>query len=355
MKKFLIINPFGIGDCLFTTPVIKAIKEKYPDCFIAYWCNQRVGDLLKNNQKINLVISLSRGDLKKIFAVSFFEGMKAFFDLINKIRRERFDVCLDFSLDYRYGIITKLLGIKTRIGFNYKNRGFFLTHKSKINGYDSKHMVDYYLELLNYLDIKPFNPSLELSVSEKSLIRMQRVFQQAGLSENDFIVGIAPGAGASWGKSALLKHWPAIKYAQLAEKLVSELGAKVVILGDLSDVGTAEMISGMMKNKPLDLTGKTSLGDFAAAVKNLDILVTNDGGPLHVAVALGVKTVSLFGPVDELIYGPYPVSPKNIVIKKDLVCRPCYKNFRMPVCQHDRECIKTIEVEEVLSAIRRMK
>ncbi|MBI4708394.1 MAG: glycosyltransferase family 9 protein [Candidatus Omnitrophica bacterium] len=184
---------------------------------------------------------------------------------------------------------------------------------------------------------------------------MKHVFEAAGFSENDFIVGIAPGAGASWGKDAKFKHWPAIKYAQLAEKLSLDLGAKIVILGDSSDMPIGEMIFGMMKNKPLDLTGKTSLGDFAAAIKNLNILVTNDGGPLHVAVALGINTVSLFGPVDDLTYGPYPASSKHVVIKKDLACRPCYKNFRMPLCQFDRECIKSIEVDDVFTMIRRMK
>ena len=87
MKKYLIINPFGIGDVLFTAPVISALKEKYPGCFIGYWCNERVEDLLRSNLKIDRVFALSRGDIKRIYKNSPLKRLRALFRLINKIRK----------------------------------------------------------------------------------------------------------------------------------------------------------------------------------------------------------------------------------------------------------------------------
>ena len=118
MEKFLIINPFGIGDVLFTIPVIRALKEKYPGSFIGYWCNERVSRLLKNDPDINKVFDLSRGDVKRLY-----KGLKrsaVLFGLVGRIRKERFNAAFDFSLDSRYGLWSKLAGIRKRIGFNYK-------------------------------------------------------------------------------------------------------------------------------------------------------------------------------------------------------------------------------------------
>jgi len=106
-----------------------------------------------------------------------------------------------------------------------------------------------------------------------------------------------------------------------------------------------------MRNKPIDLTGKTSLDILPAVIKNCNLLITNDGGPMHMAVALGVRSVSVFGPVSELVYGPYPEKRNHVVLKWDMSCRPCYKNFRMPVCENDRECLRQVSVDAVFDAV----
>jgi len=108
----------------------------------------------------------------------------------------------------------------------------------------------------------------------------------------------------------------------------------------------------VMRNKPIDLTGKTGLEILPGIIKNCNLVITNDGGPMHMAVALGVKTVSIFGPVSELVYGPFPSLNKHVVLKWDMACRPCYKNFRLPICDKDRECLKQVSVDEVFAASR---
>ncbi len=353
-KKVLIINPFGIGDLLFTTPLIKAIKEKYPDSFIGYWCNLRVKPLVLSGFGVNKIFALSRGDIKKLYQDSFLSGFLNSLKLAFSLRKERFDICFDFSLDYRYSLFSKLIGIKRRVGFNYKGRGRFLTESIDLDGYQDKHVVEYYLDLLRWFKLEPKDKFLALSVPMASEIKAKNILSLACLEEDDLIIGIAPGAGGSWGKDAGYKHWPAIKFAQVADRLASEFRAKIVLIGDDSENSIADVIVNAMRNKAINLVGKVGLDLLPAVIKNFDLFITNDGGPMHIAVALGVKTVSIFGPVSEVVYGPYPGDKNHLVLKWDLECRPCYNNFRLPICVKDKECLKAITVDSVFLAAAKL-
>ena len=383
MNKFLIINPFGIGDVLFTTPVISAIKDRLPDSFIGYWCNERVGDLLRDNLKIDRVFALSRGDIKRIYKYSPLKRLTALFKLINEIRKEGFDIAFDFSLDGRYGLWSKLAGIKKRIGLDYKNRGRFLTDKIDLKGYSGRHVVEYYFDLLKFIGIKTSSPGLDavnkgrisrgcapysLEVSEENRIKARSILKEYGVVVTDLLIGVARGGGASWGKAALYKQWPAEKFAELASKLVKDLSAKIILLGSADEKPIAEIVKKRGQTQAahdrrdgsdpifpiVDLTGKLNLKELAAVISELKLLICNDGGPLHMAVALGVKTLSMFGPVDEKIYGPYPSNEKHVVIKKDLPCRPCYKDFRFTGCSNHRRCLEDITIEEVYGQVKEL-
>lgn len=351
MEKFLIINPFGIGDVLFTTPVIRVLKEKYPGSFIGYWCNERVSGLLKSNPDIDKAFNLSRGDIKRVY-----KGLKRVLvlsKLIWEIRKERFGVTFDFSLDSRYGLWSKLAGIKRRIGFDYKGRGRFLTDKIKLEGYSDRHVVEYYTDLLKFIGIEPGNKALKLTVSGENSIKAKKTLSESGIKSSMPVVGIAMGGGASWGRDAIYKQWPAKKFGQLADKIVKDLNAKVFLLGSADEKPLADVVKGKNDSANIvDLTGKLSLEELAAMIKELKVLVCNDGGPLHMAVALGINTVSIFGPVDERVYGPYPSSEKHIVIKKDISCRACYKNFRFNGCFNNRRCLEDINVDEVYEKVK---
>lgn len=348
--KILIINPFGIGDVLFTTPLIRAIRQSYPDSFIGFWSNLRTKPILEGDAQINKVFALSRGDLKKIYRESIFKGLRLSGEAAWRIKKENFDICLDFSLDHRYSLFSKIIGIKKRFGFNYKNRGRFLTGCIDLTGYQNKHVVEYYLELLKFLKLNASDKSLRLAVSGENELKARNIFASCGVEENSLVVGIVPGGGGSWGKDAVIKHWPALRFAQVADRLFTELKAKILILGDESERQIAEVITRAMRNKPVDLTGKIGLEVLPAIIKNCGLLITNDGGPMHMAAALGVKSVSVFGPVSELVYGPFPVSGRHLVLKADIDCRPCYNNFRLASCSRDKECLKQVSVEAVFAA-----
>ena len=269
------------------------------------------------------------------------------------IGKEKFDIVLDFSLDHRYGLITLLAGIKKRIGFDYKNRGKFLTDKVPLKGYTDRHVVDYYRELLKPLGLGSEIYNLEFPATEMGIQKIKNLLSSRGIKDSDLLIGIFPGGGASWGSDAGTRHWPALKFAQLADLLIQECQVKIVILGDKTERALADRVKDAMKNESIDLVGLVELEDLSALLRNLKLLVSNDGGPLHMAVASGIKTVSVFGPVDDLVYGAYPPGADHFIVKSSLDCRPCYKNFRLHVCDKDRECLKSISVEEVFAAARK--
>lgn len=354
MKRILIINPFGIGDVLFTTPLVKSLKRSMPDCFIAYWCNERVEAVLKSNPYINKIIALSRGDLKKIAKKSKLKGLSRFFCLLGTLKKQNFDTCFDLSLDHRYSLIVKLLGVKKRVGLNYKNRGRLLTDKINVSGYDTKHVIEYYLDLLRMVNIEPYDNNMDLLISINDKKRALERLTNLGIKKEDILIGISCAGGESWGENAEYKHWPAVRFAELADKIIDIFKAKIIILGDSQEQNIARQLIDAMRNKPIDLSGKTDINELCAIIENLNLLITNDGGPLHIAVALKRKTVSFFGPVDPRVYGPNPIGINNIVMYKGLDCSPCYRNFRLEGCLRNKECLEKINVEEAFKAVSKL-
>lgn len=353
-KRILIINPFGIGDVLFTTPIIHSLKDVFPEVKIGYLCNRRTAPILKNNPYIDYVFVYERDEFEKIRKKTIFLWFKKILTFITELKRAHFDLALDLSLNSQYGFFCWVAGISERLGYNFKGRGLFLTKKIPLLGFRDKHIVHYYAELLKYLGVELKYRKLELYLKGEDIKRIEDILEKEGLGLVTLFVGIIPGAGGSWGKDAYLKHWPIENFALLADKLVENQNAKIIIMGDSSEREIAQGITSRMRYKALDLTGKTSLGELAALLSKMHIVVTNDGGPLHIAVALGIKTVSIFGPVNEKVYGPYSTNDNYAVVRKNLPCQPCYQDFRMPKCERDRECINSINVEEVYNQINRL-
>jgi len=351
--KILIINPFGIGDVLFTTPLISNIKYHDPQGFIGYLGNRRTAEFLDGYPKIDKVFVYERDEYHRLYKDSKRDFFIKFFQALAEIRRERFDVVLDLSLNGYAGFLMWLAGIKRRVGFHYKNRSLFLTTRIPLKGYEDRHVVEYYLSLLKELGMEIQMTRLEFPIKPEDSQWVDQLLHREGIGPQDVVIGLVPGGGASWGKDAVYKQWAPQKYAKLADKMIEKFPAKIILLGDQNDSDLCRRIQGLIKGFCVDCSGRTTLGQFAALLKRCLLNVVNDGGPLHVAVAAGAKTVSIFGPVDETVYGPYPPADTNqvhTVVKKNLACRPCYRRFRRAECDHI-SCLHSIAVEDVLEKV----
>ena len=149
----LIVNPFGIGDVLFTTPLVRAVREAFPQSIIGYLCNRRTEPILRTNPHLDRLFVYEKDEVVALWRRSPWQGAAQMFGLLRRVLRERFDLVIDLSLGERYGFILKLLGVPRRIGFDFRNRGRFLSDRLSIDGYTDAHVVEYYRRLLRFLGI----------------------------------------------------------------------------------------------------------------------------------------------------------------------------------------------------------
>jgi heptosyltransferase II len=352
IRSILVINPFGIGDVLFSTPLLRNLRLNFPDVKIHYLCNKRSAPLARTHPLISGVFIYERDEFFAESKKSFFAGLRKHYRFIRQLRQEKIDCCLDLSLNTKFGFFAFLAGIKKRYGLDYKKRGSFLTHKLQITGFNDKHVADYYLDVLRMLDVPVQRCNLEVYTDPASDAWGQNFLKENKITDKDLIIGVAPCGGDAFGKDNQLKRWPAEKFSQLIDRLVKTYGAKIFIFAGPKEKTDVQLIIGSLENKTgvFDFSD-CSLEKTVSLVKRSDLFISNDTGLLRFADGLNKKIVALYGPIDEKVYGPYLADERSIVVTKNLPCRPCYHNFRLKHCERNRECLKSISVDEVLTAV----
>jgi len=350
--KILIANPFGIGDVLFTTPVIANIRRQFPKSKIAYIANKRVAPLLNKDPRLYKVFIYEKDELKGLWQQSKCLCVKEIRQLLADIKSEEFDCVLDFSLAGEFAFLFWLAGIKKRIGYDYKKRAKFLNKKIPLKGFVGKHVIEHHLRLLKFLNITPKEKNMEIFLSEQEKKKAIDYLKSRDISMQDKIVAVIPGGGASWGGESHRKHYSIKQFAAVCDRLIEETNARIIILGDSKEKPLLGELTKGMKQKPSLITSSLSLREFAAVLSCCKLILCNDGGPLHIGVALGISTVSIFGPVDSKVYGPYPPMKKHTAMSIDIECRPCYKNFKVPQCKNKR-CLEELNPNEVFNICKK--
>lgn len=357
-KNILIINPFGVGDVLFSTPLVSVLKGKYLRCNIAYICNIRTKDILDTNPDVDEVIVFERGEYRQLWRKSKPQAIKKFFKFWKEIGARKFDMVLDLSLGKEFAFLCWLVGIKDRRGFNYKGRARFLTRRIAFNGFNDKPVAEYYLDLL--FKAKPWTVQglalnrLTLVVTDEDNSYIDDFLKRSGVKEDDLLVGIAPGGGISFGKKDQdRRRWPAKRFAELADRIARDFKAKIVLIWGPGEEELVREIAGLMKEFKL-VAPATSIRQMAALCKCCKVVICSEGGPLHIASSQKVRTISIFGPVDEKVYGPYPPGERNVVVSSGAECRPCYKRFRLPEC-NTKVCLEDVSVNDMFEAFRNLR
>jgi len=348
-KNILVINTFGIGDVLFSTPMVRTLKENIPEARIDFMCNERCQYLMRSNRNINDIIVFEKDRYREALKRSKIEFAKEIFRFAKRIKKSKYDLAIDLSLGYQISLLLKLLGIKKRIGFNYRNRGRFLTSKLDMNGFNDKHVVESYLDILSLIGISDGSgKNLELSLPPE-FAKWADDFKTKNKLTAQRLIGIAPGGGKSWGRYSIYRRWDPRSFSYVAKKLSEkEKNFFFLLFGSEEERLLCHEIEEGLGMGYINLCGTLSLPKSIALIKQCELLLCNDGGILHIGVSQGVKTISIFGPVDDKVYGPYPASDKHKVINAEgIECRPCYKNFKHKMCEtHD--CLKKINPDDVL-------
>jgi lipopolysaccharide heptosyltransferase II len=355
-NSIMIINPYGIGDVLFSTPLIRNLHEAYPQAKIFYLSNQRTEFVLRDNPLIDKIFVYDRDAFVRTRRTSILKWIKKHLELLSEIRRERVELAVDLSLNSFFGIIALVAGIKTRVGLDYHKRGKFLTKKRLLEGFDDKHVAEYYLDLLGTMGLPLRKTGLEIYTNVRSREWADKLVRNHCPPSSGPLIGIAPLGGETWGKHAFRKRWPAAHFAGLIDKIIDKYNAKILIYGGAKDEKELmDIISKVKNRKACHMLVGYSFEQVIASIDKCDLFISNDTGLLRFADALGKKIIAFFGPVDEKVYGMFPFDQqRHIYMKKDLPCRPCYKRFRLGPCDNDIACLKEVTVDDTMLAVEKL-
>lgn len=331
--RILIVEVNWLGDVLFSTPAIKALRKKFPESFISCLIIPRVKEVLEGNPDINELIIYDEEGRHK-----FLPGK---LKLISRLRKEKFDLAILFHRSFTRALLTYLAGIPRRAGYSTAKRRFLLTEPLPMPEKDSLHRVDHYLHIASHLGCDGQDRFYEFFPNEDDERFALDFILAQGVSAGDFVICLNPGG--NW----LPKRWPKEYFAVLADKLINEHKAKVIFTGSKNDTGLIVEIAAQMSSKPIIAAGKTNLKQLAGIFKRADLVISGDSGPLHIAASVGANVIGLFGPTSTWVTGPLGEG-KIVIIRGEIDCKiPCYDKD----CE-DNRCMKAITPEEVVEKIK---
>lgn len=348
--RTLIVNPFGIGDVLFSLPLAQAIRQADPGGFLGYLSNRRTAELLTVWKELDWSAVFEKEEFRAAWRRSRKEGLSHLRQIVAELRQRQFDTLVDLSLGWHCGLAGLFARIPKRVGFDFRNRGRFLTHRLRTRGFHSQPIAEYYLDLLPLIGLpRPARTDVRLELPDSSRNQAADCLRQRGVPEGR-LIGIVPGGGASWGPHALFKQWAPERFAEAADALADRAGgAAVLIFGDAGEsVLCGKVAAAMRSQRPKTQVHVSSLLTLAGLLQRCSLVVGNDSGPMHLAAVVGTPTVSIFGPVDPSVYGPFSHRSAHRVVTQGLVCQPCYQGFRFPPCPWDNRCLKQLAPERML-------
>lgn len=337
IRNLLIRSTNWIGDAVMTTPAIRAIRKRFPNSHVSLLAKPWVMPVFENSEHIDrLLIYDDKGRHKGIFGK---------FRLARDLKKYHFDAAILLQNAFEAALITFLAKIPLRVGYNTDVRQLLLTHAvSCTDEIKKQHQTDYYLNIIRGIGMKEDNRALYLELNQRDRLRAEKTLLEQHLSLDDKIVGINPGA--TYGPA---KQWPLDRYAHLADKIQAFTGGRIIIFGGPNDRKLGKKISQKMQHRPIDLSGKTSLGEAMALIERCDLFITNDSGLMHVAAALDVPLIAVFGSTNSITTGP--LSQNSRIVQVPLECSPCLR----PECPKGHlNCMDQISVEMVFSGVKDM-
>ncbi len=332
LKKILIIRLSAMGDVLLTTPLIRRLKQQFPDCEIDFLVKEAYATLIKDNPSLHYTWTLYSE-----------KGLWGFVHLCRQIQKKKYDGIIDLQVNVRSFMIRIFSQAKKRVRYKtWRGRRFLLVH-FHWNIYKICLPVPLrFLRAVVSWGVKDDGLGLELFVNEETKSIVRSHLAERGIHTKDRIIVFAPGA------SKMTKRWPSENFACLGN-IFFKMNYRIVLVGGHQDRDVCKDIEGAMKTTPENFTGQLSLQETAALINESALLITNDTGVMHMGAALKKPIVAIFGPTTHHL-GFAPFRTQSIVIEKSLPCRPCsYHGTDVCPKGHFR-CMKDIHVKHVLQA-----
>ena len=330
-EKILIRGPNWVGDAVLAIPAMKAVREHFPHAEITLLVRPWVAGLFTSAPFID-----------KLWSEEKPSGLSDWTRLTIRIRDRRFDLALLFPNSFESALMMFLSGVPRRIGYASDARRWMLTN-SIVPSETPRHQVQYYLDIVKIVTTSTEAPSIEIEATNEERANARKLLMTEGISSGAPFLVLNPGA--AYGSA---KRWHEDRFADVADRLGRELNLRVVLIGSQTEGSIAEEIRRRMKAPAVVLNGKTSLGTLIGVLAESSLMITNDSGPMHVAAALGVPTVAIFGSTDARVTGP--CGRRTRVVKHAVECSPCL----LRECPIDHRCMMGVTVEDVCKAAKEL-
>lgn len=331
--RLLIRATNWVGDAIMALPALQVARKRFGDAHIAILALPYVAQIYEGQGIADELIAYDR---KGAHA-----GMRGREKLAAMLKEKRFDAALLLQNAFDAAWVAWRAGIPQRIGYNRDGRGMLLTKAIRVPkaGEIPAHEKFYYLELLRragWLDALPDVPEITLHVKAQDAKRAEEKLRYLGARAG--ATRIAVGAGASYGSA---KCWPPERFAKALRRLQKERDADVILFGTPTESEVSSAIQAGLNQPALDLTGKTQIAELPALLSRCSAFLGNDSGAMHVAAAVGLPVVAVFGPTDP--YGTAPVTPRCTIVQEKPYCSPCF----LRRCPTDHRCMMAVAPEMV--------
>ena len=338
MKRILVTRTDRIGDVVLSTPVFSAIRRRYPNVHLAALVAESNRDLIDGNPNLDEFILYDKRFVHR--------SWKETYRFSCALKEKKFDVVINLHANNRVHWISYLSGIPRRIGYRRKNA--FLLNETipdeKWKG--ERHESSYNFDLLRFIDV-PEPPVMELYVPllESHQVRLEERLAAEGLGRNEPYVILHPSA------SCPSRLWRAERYAEVGLRLMKTRGARIILVAGRSYENEiqCERLNTLMRKQAVNLAGKLTLGMLACLIKGAELIISNDSGPVHIAAALGVRNITIFGR-NQAGLSPrrwHPLGQPSTYIQKDVGCLECAAHR----CNLGFLCLDEVKVEDVLDAV----
>ncbi|MEP7199945.1 MAG: glycosyltransferase family 9 protein [Chloroflexota bacterium] len=371
----LILKPCCLGDVLLATPVIAAVRRAYPNAQIDFAVGSWSHAAVANHPQLRRIVDTGQVGQGRY-------SWRDVWTLARRLRANRYDLCLTLDRSPRVGLVAWLARIPMRAGLDSGGRGF--AHNVRVPVPPIRYEPELYLDVPRAVIPQTAKSKFEFTPSQffptdgdQSVVsKILSEWQVTGDKWHDSslvtrhsslvtFVAIHPGGGNNPGTLLPSKRWPAERFAQIADRLIDEYHATVILVGGESDAEITQAVRGAMESSTsppapllqgegsarlIDLSGQLTIGQLGALYRRCTLMIGNDSGVMHLANAVGTPTVALYGPSDPRVYGPY--NAKSLALWHEVGCNPCFVNgrARADCCPH--HAIEAIAVEECWEAVQ---
>lgn len=340
-ERILVIKPSSLGDVAHALPVLNGLRVRYPHARIAWLIATSCREMLEGHPQIDELIPFDRkryGQIARSIRVS-----GEFMEFVQGLRTRRFDLVIDLQGLFRSGFLAWASGAKTRIGFARAREFAWMFYSDRIPpGDPDEHAVVRNYRVASMLGFEHVPIEFHLHVQPEARAKAAALLAEAGVKPDERFAIVTPGA--RWET----KIWPAEKIAGVCDHLQQAHGLKIVLAGGPGEMPDCQAVAAATAVPVSNLCGRTGIRDLIALIDASTIMLSNESGPMHVAVALGRPVAGVAGPTNPRRNGPF--SANSRIVQRGMDCSPCYLK-KLSQCEYGHGCMRQVEPAAVIAAV----